>query len=297
MSTVAARTRHFERITTVLACPRCGGRLEFYPDVAPCVECGARFPIKNQRIYFIDVPERADDFDRLKGWLKKRLGHAYYSIGIRVLAPTYPLNFTRRMLRHVNPETSLVVDAGSGNHRIHPDIICVDMFDYDEVDIVCTLDALPFRAGAVDAIVSRSVLEHVRAPYAVVKEFHRCTRAGGVGIHMIPFMYPFHASPGDYHRFTHRGHELLFADWVTIERMNPTGPVTVALLHAIETTATLLSFGSESVKSIAYLGLCGLLFPLKFLDAPFVGRPVFMGCAASILSVVRKSVDDTTSGI
>jgi hypothetical protein len=39
---------------------------------------------------------------------------------------------------------------------------------------------------------------------------------------------------------------------------------------------------------VVYLMLCAVLFPLKFLDAPFVGRPAFMGCAASILSVVRK---------
>ena len=297
MPTAAARARRFERITSVLACPRCRGRLQFSSDAASCAACGVRFPIRDERIYFIDVAKRADDFDRLKGWLKKRLGRAYYSIGVRVLAPTFPMNFARRVQRHVDPAAALVVDAGSGNHRLHPDIICVDMFDYDEVDVVCMLDALPFRAGAVDAFVSRSVLEHVAAPHAVVAEFHRCTRAGGVGVHVIPFLYPFHASPGDYHRFTHRGHELLFADWVTVERMNPTGPVSVALLHAIEMISTVFSFGFASAKSVVYLGLCGLLFPLKFLDAPFVGRPAFMGCAASILSVIRKPADDVTSRV
>jgi hypothetical protein len=106
---------------------------------------------------------------------------------------------------------------------------------------------------------------------------------------MIPFLYPFHASPFDFHRFTHRGHELLFVDWVTVERTNPSGPVTVALAHFIEAVSTLVSVNREPMKSVAYLFLCGLLFPIKFLDAPFVGRPAFMGCAASILSVVRKA--------
>jgi hypothetical protein len=43
----------------------------------------------NHRIYFIEVPDRNDDFDLLKGWLKKRLGRAYYTVGVRVLAPTF----------------------------------------------------------------------------------------------------------------------------------------------------------------------------------------------------------------
>ena len=192
------------------------------------------------------------------------------------------------MKRHVNPAEAFVVDAGSGNHRLHPDIISIDMFDYEAVDVVCTLDALPFRDGAVDAFVSRSVFEHVPDPAVVLREFQRCTRPGGFGVHMIPFLFPYHASPSDFHRYTHEGHDVLFRGWHTIERTNPSGPVTVALAHTIEALATMLSFNVTRVKSIVYLMLCGLLFPIKFLDAPFVNRRAFLGSAASILSVIRK---------
>ena len=257
-------------------------------DAAVCRSCPARYPIRNHRIYFIEVPERDDEFDRLKGWLKKRLGRAYYTVGVRVLAPTFPFNFARRVRRYVDPALALVVDGGSGNNRVHPDIISVDMFDYDAVDVVCALDKLPFRDGAVDALVSRSVLEHVAAPGAVLAEFGRCTRPGGIGIHMIPFLFPYHASPTDYHRFTHEGHDILFHGWEIIERTNPTGPVTVALLHLIEVLSTILSFNNQRTKSVAYLMLCALLFPLKFLDAPFIDRAAFLGSAASIISVIRK---------
>jgi SAM-dependent methyltransferase len=288
-ATTGVRERRLERIKSALACPYCHSDLQFGDDAASCLGCGRRYPIRDYKVFFIDVPKRGDDFDRIKGWLKKRLGRGYYTIGVNIIAPTFPLNFARRILRHVDPTSALVVDAGSGNHRVHPDMICIDIFDYDAVDLVCTLDALPFRSGALDAVVSRSVLEHVGIPNEVVAEFHRCTRPGGIGIHMIPFMYPFHASPGDYHRFTHRGQELLFKEWTMVERTNPSGPVTVALLLVLETISTLFSANREPLKSIVYLLLCAVLFPLKFLDAPFVGRPAFMGCAASILSVVRKT--------
>jgi SAM-dependent methyltransferase len=290
-SGASGRERRFDRIKPALVCPRCRGDLQFDAHAASCTPCQARFPIRNHQIFFIDVPPQDDELDRIKAWLKRRLGTAYYSVGVTMFAPTFPLNFARRIRRHLDPAATLVVDAGSGNNRLHPDIICVDLVDYESVDVVCTLDALPFRTGSVDAFVSRSVLEHVVSPAAVVAEFHRCTRVGGFGIHVIPFLYPFHASPSDFHRFTHRGHELLFARWSTVARTNPTGPVTVGLVHFFETVATLLSFGSASMKAFAYLALCAILFPVKFLDAPFVGRTAFMGCAASLLSVVRKTAD------
>ena len=287
--TEAARARRVARIKAALACPRCRGALTYSAAEARCSACATAYPIRRERIYFVDVPTRNDDLDRVKAWLKRTLGQAYYTVGIQIFAPTFPLDFARVVTRHVDPSTALVVDAGSGNNRLHPDTISIDIFDYDAVDLVCTLESLPFRPDALDAIVSRSVLEHLRDPAAVVKEFHRCTRPGGLGIHLIPFLFPAHASPVDYHRFTPDGHDILFEAWERVSRTNPTGPVTVALLHFIEVLSTMLGFGVARLRSIAYLLLCGLTFPIKFLDAVFINRPAFMASAASVLSVVRKS--------
>jgi hypothetical protein len=102
------------------------------------------------------------------------------------------------------------------------------------------------------------------------------------------FLFPYHASPADYYRFTHEGHDILFKGWQIIERTNPTGPVTVALLHLTEVLSTILSVNNQRAKSVLYLALCALLFPLKFLDAPFIDCAAFLGSAASITSVIRK---------
>jgi hypothetical protein len=106
---------------------------------------------------------------------------------------------------------------------------------------------------------------------------------------MIPFLFPAHASPVDYHRFTPDGHDILFKCWERVSRTNPTGPVTVLLVHVIEVLSTILSFGVTRLKSLSYLFLCGMMFPLKFLDVIFINRPAFMTSAASVLSVVRKT--------
>jgi SAM-dependent methyltransferase len=284
-----ARVGRLNRLKTILACPACRGSLTYSDDCATCSTCAIGYPIRGGRIYFIDVPQRDDEMDRLKGWLKRVLGRAYYTVGVYLLAPTFPFNFGRFIARYVDAGTSMVVDAGSGNHRLHPNIICVDLFDYDAVDVVCSLETLPFKTGSIDAIVSRSVLEHVRAPYGVVREFRRCTREGGINIHMIPFVFPEHASPADFHRFTTHGHDVLFEDWDLILRTNPGGPVSAALLHFLDVAATVLSLNIAWLKSVVYLALCAVVFPLKFLDAPFVYRRAFMPSSASILSVVRKA--------
>jgi hypothetical protein len=105
----------------------------------------------------------------------------------------------------------------------------------------------------------------------------------------MPFLFPAHPSPEDYHRLTPDGHDILFKCWDHVSRTNPTGPVTVALVHIIEVLSTILSFGVMRLKTLWYLFLCGVMFPLKFLDVFFVNRPAFLPSAASVLSVVRKT--------
>ena len=139
--TESARACRLARIRPVLECPECRGALAYSSSEARCEACARRYPIRHERIYFVDVPARVDDLDRVKGWLKRILGHAYYSVGIQLLAPTFPLNFARVVTRHINPSSAIVVDAGCGNNRLHPDIIGIDMFDYDAVDLVCRLEA------------------------------------------------------------------------------------------------------------------------------------------------------------
>ncbi len=277
-----------ERLRAILACPACYEGLDFRVDGAACPRCGARYPIRNGKIYFTPVPSRTDGLDDLKGRLKDRLGKYYYSIGLKILAPTYPFDYGRWIHRYLDPAKEVVVDVGCGNHRIHEDIICLDLFDYDAVDVVCDLSTPPFRPNSVDAFVSRSVLEHVPDPARIVRHFHRCTKGGGLGLHLAPFLFPFHASPHDFHRYTHKGFEILFKDWEIVKQTNATGPVTLGLISAIEFLSILISLGRDKPKPFVYLFLCGILFPLKYLDAPFVNRKSFLTMAPTIFTVVRK---------
>lgn len=278
-----------ERLKPILACPQCRRSLNYEPDKAVCQNCLAAYPIKNGKIYFVEVPDRVDELDKVKGALKALLGRYYYVIGRDVVAPTYPFNFRGQIYGRLDPTRQIVIDVGCGNYRMDENVIAADLFDYDAVDVVCDLEALPFRDDSVDAFVSRSVLEHIPDNSLVIEQFARCTRPGGVSMHLIPFLFPFHASPHDFQRYTHKGQETLFNGWEVVDQTNPTGPVTLLLLGLIEVLSIVFSLGHGKIRAYLYLFFCLLLFPLKFLDFPFVNRKSFFALAPTLFIVVRKS--------
>ena len=125
-----------QRLQSILACPDCSGTLYFSSELARCNRCCKEYGIRNDKIYFTPGPSRTDEFDILKGWLKKWLGSYYHTIGIHVFAPTYPFRYAKWVRRYLNPAEQVVIDIGCGNHRIDPNVIGIDFFDYDAVDMV-----------------------------------------------------------------------------------------------------------------------------------------------------------------
>jgi SAM-dependent methyltransferase len=59
--------------------------------------------------------------------------------------------------------------------------------------------------NSYDLIVSFQVLEHVPRPNQLIAECQRILRPGGVLFFTAPFVFEYHAVPGDYHRWTMEG--------------------------------------------------------------------------------------------
>jgi len=76
--------------------------------------------------------------------------------------------------------------------------------------VIGDLEALPFRAAALDAALLVAVLEHVDRPARVVSELARALAPGAPLYVWVPFLHEVHEYPVDRWRFTPDGvRELL----------------------------------------------------------------------------------------
>lgn len=108
-------------------------------------------------------------------------------------------------------------------------------------DIACDFERpLPIGSGKYDAVLLINVLEHVFEYRQLLGETVRVLRPGGTIIIVVPFLFPYHASPNDFHRYTATalsralssagfegitiatlGSGVCAARWVLIERLLP----------------------------------------------------------------------------
>ena len=115
-----------------------------------------------------------------------------------------------------------VLDLGAGGteashtYRAHSDSIdeyvAVDRNSAPDLDVVADGSALPFDEGAFEAVVLSSVLEHVppSSLFDVLGEVRRVLRPDGYALAHLPFIYPLHAEPNDYARYTPHGLRDIF---------------------------------------------------------------------------------------
>lgn len=70
------------------------------------------------------------------------------------------------------------------------------------VDIIASLPVIPRPNDSFDCILCTEVLEHVYPYQLAIKEMARLLRNGGKLIVTVPFVFPLHETPHDFHRIT-----------------------------------------------------------------------------------------------
>ena len=224
-------------------------------------------PIKEQsnKLYFRDCDRNeqpSDSFDRIKFFFKKYPNFYYFLINY--ISPVF--SSQRPLNKFLHSVDGIVLNIGSGNSRRKTGILNVDMTDYENVDIICDIHALPFKDESVDAIFNIAVLEHVKSPQFVLKEIHRVLKPDGKVFSVIPFMQPFHASPNDFQRYTLPGIEILHYEFEKVDGGVYSGPISGALWVFQECLASILSFGSPMLRNYLTILLMCLTWPIKFID-------------------------------
>ena len=257
---------------------------------------GALFPVKDGRPTFISstLAEHMDDersgiVNRIKTFLRH-----YPRLYVGLIAIMSPVCFTglsaEKFLRRFGP-AQLLISIGAGVHRYGKDIVNIDIFPYSEVDVVADAMALPFVDGSIDGIVCEYLLEHVPEPQRVVDEIVRVLRPGGEAYLAVPFVYPFHACPNDFYRWSGEGFKQLCKNAEVVAIGSRSGPTSALTAQLVTWTAIVLSFGNEAVYGVLSAVLQLVFFPIKFLDLLLQWYPTTIHGTASWYIVIRKAFD------
>ncbi len=73
------------------------------------------------------------------------------------------------------------------------------------VDMIGSAYDVPVTGGTADAVTSTQVLEHLEFPGKAIAETNRILKQDGLFLLSVPFIYPIHAEPHDFFRYTEYG--------------------------------------------------------------------------------------------
>jgi len=228
----------------------------------------------------------------------KRFGALYYWL-ISVFGPVLPSRYYKKQIsKHFKiftPGNSIIVNIGSGPQYFsgRKDVINIDLFPFDEVDIVADATDLPIKSNSVDFVINVAMLEHVRDPEEIVGEMERILKPGGRVLAYVPFIVPYHAAPFDFQRWTQKGAVNLFHSFHFVVAGIGCGP-TSGLLYVFQSwLALVLSCGNKTAYDCFFMIAMFLLFPIKLLDILLEEIP-FSAILASGFLVTGKKTDHIT---
>lgn len=117
--------------------------------------------------------------------------------------------------KHYISGATLDLGAGTSKYRgiIYPNALKYTTFDIQggkNINVVGDVLNPPFKDGEFDTVISTQVLEHVEKPWIMISQISRIIKPGGLCIITAPFMFPFHADPHDFFRYSKKGMESLF---------------------------------------------------------------------------------------
>lgn len=121
-------------------------------------------------------------------------------------------SLTDAFREHLTADMS-VYDVGCGakpfatfmNGRVK-EYIGVDVedgfYDTSHIDLIGDAYSVPVPAESADAVISSQVLEHLERPLDALAEAQRILKPNGLLFLSAPFIYPLHAAPRDFQRYT-----------------------------------------------------------------------------------------------
>jgi SAM-dependent methyltransferase/uncharacterized protein YbaR (Trm112 family) len=271
--------------TDILACPDCRADLKWHGgSLDPCPLCGRAFDVQDGvpilhprdgspvseagRQFFVEEPGRLDSIRQRNPRLARLLDLPDFTTPSKSLPRS--ARWQREHLVQAAPGER-ILNLGSGVRKLYhnTNILNFDIAPHENAAVVGNGERLPFRDRSFDAVVLDAVIEHLAHPQRVVGEVERVLKPGGIVLAQVPFLYPFHAAPHDYQRFTPAGLEVLFENFEVLESGTDRRPGR-AVLEVMSAYAA--TFSDNRTISYALRWLTAWMWlPIKFLD-PWLSR-------------------------
>lgn len=137
-----------------------------------------------------------------------------YGLRVKIeVIPNYEIiEFVKFAAKELKPGRK-ILDAGAGecpykNFFSHLQYVSADFcqvdndYDQKDIDLVCDLTSIPVQNESFEAVLCTQVLEHVKDPQAVIKEFYRVLKPKGKLFLSAPQGWEQHQKPYDFFRFT-----------------------------------------------------------------------------------------------
>ena len=233
------------------------------------------------------VEEERSDFVNMVKTLLRSWPKLYVAL-IWLISPVCYTGLTARKFLKTFAKDALLLNVGSGVHQFGERVINTDIFPYKGVDVVADATMLPFADNTFDGAICECLLEHVTEPHKVVDEMLRVLKPGGRIFLSVPFVYPFHACPHDYYRWSSMGVRELCKNGHIDIVASRSGPTSALVAQLVTWLAITLSFGSTKLYNVLSMVLLIPLSPLKFFDY-IVGRfPTAIHGTEAFYAVVSK---------
>ncbi len=276
-----------EGVWRILACSRCGQRLNQDRYGAECSACSLRYDYTENGAIDMRLKERRDYP------LKITLGTPLLPPGGFVFEPLRmnreaevdfaglraPHHLTREIMSYfpkAKTTSSMVLDLGCGE-GIHRSVCERAGFEWVGLDysspqapIIADAHSLPFENDAFDFILSVAVLEHIRYPFVVMQEAYRVLKPHGRFIGTVAFLEPFHGDSYYHHTALGIYNSLQYGGF-RIEKIAPSEEWSV-----LEAQATMGLF-PKMPQFLAH----SLIFPLQILHKLWWKLASLLTCKAN----------------
>lgn len=148
-------------------------------------------------------------------------------------------------------------------------------------DVFADARALPLSEDSVDHALLLDVLEHIPDPDLCIAELSRVLKVGGSLTIQVPFLYPVHDAPLDFHRWTRHGLER------AAERNGFEVEEAMAIGHPLETAA----LNANIALSKTVINWIRQLNPLALSVFVLPFAVVVINCSAWFFALLGRSDD------